>query len=236
MLNPHLDATALAAQFQLKRRLQVRNFLQPEIAERLHDCLRREVPWGLAYREAKGPVLAQAETLARLSDTERAELTRKIHGMATGEFQFAYNSYMMITAYKEKRDPHLALHGVVEFLNSPPFIEFVKRVTGVDDIVKANAQATRYVAGHFLKRHDDSVGDQGRNRRIAYVINLSKDWQADWGGLLEFMDDAGQVTDVYMPIFNSLTLFTVPTWHQVSYVAPFAQGERYAITGWAISY
>ena len=236
MLNPDLDAAALAAQFRLKRRLQVRNFLQPEIAERLHDCLRREVPWGLAYREAKGPVLAQAETLARLSDAERAELTRKIHGTAAGEFQFAYNSYMMITAYKEKRDPHLALHGVVEFLNSPPFIEFVKRVTGVDDIVKANAQATRYVAGHFLKRHDDSVGDQGRHRKIAYVINLSRDWQADWGGLLEFMDDAGQVTDVYMPIFNSLTLFAVPTWHQVSYVAPFAPGERYAITGWAISY
>jgi len=42
----------------------------------------------------------------------------------------------------------------------------------------------------------------------------------------------GEVEEVWMPRFNSLALFRVPTPHIVSYVAPFATQPRYAITGW----
>jgi SM-20-related protein len=233
MLNQALNTTDLAAEFQRNQRLQVTAFLRPEFAERLHLCLQNEVPWGLAYRDSSASVLVPAEKLAKLTESEWAGLTKTIYGRAASEFQFAYNSYMMITAYKERRDPHLALHQVVEFVNSPPFLDFIKQVTGAADVVKADAQATRYIPGHFLKKHNDFMGPQ--NRRIAYVINLTKAWQADWGGLLEFLDDSGKVTDVFLPVFNSISLFTVPAWHQVSYVAPFAQGARYAITGWAMA-
>lgn len=233
MLNPALDATQFAAAFARDRRLQVRDFLQPEVAETLHLCLHTDVPWGLVYRDAGASVIKSASELARLDNAGWGELTKKIYACAADEFQFAYNSYMMITAYKERRDPHLVLHQMVEFLNSPLFLDFLKRVTGITDIVKADAQATRYISGHFLRRHNDSQG--GKYRRIAYVINLSKGWRSDWGGLLEFTDDEGSVTSAYLPLFNSISLFSVPTWHQVSYVTPFAQGARYAITGWAMA-
>jgi Rps23 Pro-64 3,4-dihydroxylase Tpa1-like proline 4-hydroxylase len=42
----------------------------------------------------------------------------------------------------------------------------------------------------------------------------------------------GDVEEVWMPRFNSLALFRVPTRHMVSYVSPFAKHPRYAITGW----
>jgi Rps23 Pro-64 3,4-dihydroxylase Tpa1-like proline 4-hydroxylase len=64
------------------------------------------------------------------------------------------------------------------------------------------------------------------------VLNLTRRWQADWGGLLQFVDAAGEITDTWLPRFNTMALFRVPVRHTVSYVAPFANEPRLAITGW----
>ena len=39
-------------------------------------------------------------------------------------------------------------------------------------------------------------------------------------------------TDVFVPRFNTLSIFTVPQFHAVSCVAPYAPMGRLAITGW----
>lgn len=233
MLNPALDIPSLAAEFRQKRRIQIRDVMLPDVAENLYQCLEREVPWGMAYIDGEQSTLLAADQLATFSQADWMNLNSKVQVRAVDKFQFIYNSYMMITAYKEKRDPALALHTMVEFINAPPFLDLMRRVTGIRNIIKADAQATRYVAGHFLKKHNDQMGSQ--YRMAAYVLNLTKEWQADWGGLLQFMDDSGMVTDTFFPVFNSLTLFQVPMWHHVSYVSPFAVRARYAITGWGMS-
>ena len=233
MLNPELNLTALADGFTQKRRVQIPNLLLPDVAERLYQCLEHEVPWGFAYIDGETSTILKADKLAAFTPTDWADLSAKVHERALHKYQFAYSSYMMITAYKEQRDPGLLLHRVVEFINSPPFLDLIRTVTGVRNIIKADAQATRYIPGHFLKKHNDLVATQGRE--VAYVINLTKEWQADWGGLLQFMDEQGRITETFMPAFNSLSLFQVPMWHHVSYVPPYAARSRYAITGWAMS-
>jgi SM-20-related protein len=105
-----------------------------------------------------------------------------------------------------------------------------RTITGRPEIRRADAQATRYLAGHFLRRHNDLHEEDGRV--CAYVINLTRAWQADWGGLLQILDERGDVVRTLMPRFNTLSLFRVPTEHCVSPVAEFATGARYAITGW----
>lgn len=234
MLNPTLDVPALAALFQRKDRIQIRDVLIPEAAARLHDCLENEVPWGVAYVDASGkPQITTSDKVARFTRDDWAALNRIVQGTSPDKFQFFYNSYMMLTAYREKRDPHLILNSVVEFLNSESFLALVRSVTGVEDVVRADAQATRYIPGSFLRKHNDMNTEN--TRRVAYVLNLTRDWQADWGGLLQFLGKDGlEVEEVYMPIFNSLTLFKTPMWHSVSYVVPTTVRPRYAITGWAM--
>lgn len=234
MLNPKLDIPRLAAEFRRNNRLQIHQVLRADIAERLYQCLEHEVPWGVAYIDGEQSTLLRAEAVAKFTPADWMSLNNKVQARAAeNKFQFIYNSYMMVTAYKEKRDPGLVLHGMLEFINSPPFLDFMRAVSGVPGIRKADAQATRYISGHFLTKHNDIVENQ--YREIAYVLNLTREWQADWGGLLQFMDDAGAVTDTFMPTFNSLTMFRVPMWHHVSYVSSFATRRRYAITGWGMS-
>ncbi|MGH8403656.1 MAG: 2OG-Fe(II) oxygenase, partial [Gammaproteobacteria bacterium] len=206
-----MNISGLAVAFTQKRRIQIQDVLIPEAAERLYQCLEHAVPWGVAYIDDEKSTLLTADKIAAFTQADWLNLNDKVQARAVNKYQFIYNSYMMITAYKEKRDPGLLLHSMVEFVNAPPFLELLRTVTRVPNIMKADAQATRYIQGHFLKKHNDIVTSQ--YREVAYVLNLTKDWQADWGGLLQFMDDEGNVTDTFMPTFNSLTLFQVPMWH-----------------------
>jgi Rps23 Pro-64 3,4-dihydroxylase Tpa1-like proline 4-hydroxylase len=218
-------------------RIQVDDYLQPMAAERLRDCLLHDVPWTLALRDGLGSRTIDHSTYAAMSEDAVAHLLAETAaGRSDGssdEFRFAYDSYMMVRAYQEGRDPELLLHRVLEFFNSPVYLDFLRHLTGDVRIRRVNAQATRYRPGHFLRQHTDEELSEGR--LYAYVLNLTPQWRADWGGLLQFIDPDGRVTETFLPRWNTLSLFAVPAGHAVSLVAPWARGDRLAITGWLLT-
>lgn len=231
MINNNLDVDFWKAQLATRSRVQVPDFLQADAAEALHDCLARQVPWSLAERSE-----GESRTRGRegaLDDAAYGELLETAYRNARDAFQFVYDSYMLVRARKEGWDPDLPVHVVLEFLNSPEFIEFARYLTGDAAINAVNAQATRYRPGHFLTPHEDIHSGEGR--RYAYVINLTPRWQADWGGLLQFIDANGSVIDTLLPRWNALSIFKVPQMHQVSLVSPWAGEHRLAITGWFLA-
>lgn len=211
-------------------RVQVPGFLQAAAAERIHQCLREEVKWTLAERIDGKAKTTAADAYASMSETQLQELYRLAYARAGNEFQFLYDSYMLVRAQKEGRDPGLMLHVVLDFLNSAEVLDFASWFLNVPGIVAANAQATRYLPGQFLTRHEDENREE--NRAAAFVINLSKDWNPDWGGLLQFHDEYGGISETLLPRWNSFSVFRVPQPHSVSLVAPWAGQPRLAITGW----
>jgi Rps23 Pro-64 3,4-dihydroxylase Tpa1-like proline 4-hydroxylase len=236
MINNALDIDYWRTRLQREGRIQIGEYLQPAAAERLRECLVREVPWTLALRDENGSrtidhagyAAMSPEAIARLL----ADVARSARDVTDGDFSFAYESYMMVRAYKEQRDPDLPLHRVLELFNSPPYLTFMRRLVGNERVRRLNAQATRYRPGHFLRVHSDENESEGR--LFAYVLNLSQGWQADWGGLLQFVDAEGRVEETYLPRWNTLSLFAVPKGHTVSLVAPWAADDRLAITGWLL--
>ena len=233
MINTALDLKRWRDELARRGRAQVDDYLQPDAAEALHACLAREVPWTLAYRDGPEPKVLDNAAWTALDAAGRRAVYERCYALAERDYAFAYESYMMVRAYKEGRDPGLLLHRVLEFFNSPDYLAFARALTGHAGIRRANAQATRYRTGHFLKQHDDYEAEEGR--QYAYVLNLTREWRADWGGLLQFIDDSGRVIDTLMPRFNTLSIFRVPAHHCVTLVAPWAQGDRYAITGWLLT-
>jgi hypothetical protein len=89
-------------------------------------------------------------------------------------------------------------------------------LTGAQDIALADGHASRYQPGHFLTAHDDTNVDMGR--RAAYVLNLTPQWRPDWGGVLQFYDERGNIVRGFIPAFNTLNIFRVPQPHSVSWV------------------
>lgn len=225
-----LDIAAARAALATRGRVRIDGFLDAEVATRLRECLEHEVPWTLALRDGSGARTIAAPEYARLDAPAREALLREVaSGAREDGFRFAYDSYMMAAAYREGRDPGLLLHRMLEVLNHDDVLALYRAITGDARIRRAIAQATRYRPGHFLRQHNDEHADEGR--LYAYVINLSREWQPDWGGLLQFVE-RGEVVETFVPRWNSLSLFRVPAEHIVTPVQPWAGADRYAITGW----
>ena len=237
MVNDQIDPSTWRERLKAEGCVQIQDYLQPALAERIWTCLVNEVPWTLALRDDAGARTIGHDVYSSMTPQQIEQLLAATAKGARSEndqggFRFAYDSYMMVEAYLHKRDPGLLLHDVLELLNSREYVAFVQALTGDIRIRRVNAQATRYRSGHFLRYHTDIHSGEGR--LYAYVINLTREWRADWGGLLQFIDAKGEVTRTFMPRWNSLSLFAVPAGHAVSLVSPWANSERLAITGWML--
>lgn len=233
MINNDLNINFYRQQLVQNTRVQIPGFLQEDAAEKLHQCLKNEISWGLAERSNGVSQTLDSDSYSTLSDAEKKALFEKAYEKARTEFQFSYDSYMMIRAVKEGWNPGLILNSVLEFLNTPEFLFFARRISGEPMINAVSAQATRYRAGQFLTRHQDK--EVNENRVCAYVINLTKNWDSDWGGLLQFHDQHDRLIETFVPYWNHLSLFRVPQSHTVSLVTPWACEERLAITGWFLA-
>lgn len=232
-LNPDLDRNLLAAKFAADRRVQVRDLLTSESAQHLSGVLRDMTPWGLSWQAgAQAPHSIRHNAMGSLSREDHEQRALEIaRAMGGRDYAFEFFHYPMLQAYLERWNPDSIQDMILEHINDQPFLNLVREVSGMSDLIKADAQATLYGPGHFLSRHDDSHVAQGW--KLAYVINLSpSDWRPDWGGYLNFLNDDGDIVAGWKPRYNCLNLFAVPQAHQVSFVPPFSPVDRFAITGW----
>jgi len=231
-LDPVLPRAELGARFARDGRVQVVDLLTAESAESLHDVLDRQTDWGIGWQAGRQtPGGLRGAQLRAMTPAARGALSQQAAAAAgAGDFAFVYGRYPIVDAYLQGWDPGHPLDLVLEYINAEPMLELVRQVTGDGSLIKADAQATLFAPGHFLTTHDDSVDAEGR--RIAYVLNMSRDWRPDWGGYLLFYDENDDILAGVRPRFNTLNLFRVPMRHNVSYVPPFAPVGRYAITGW----
>jgi SM-20-related protein len=231
-LAARLDAAALAPEFARTGKLHIPDFLDAGFAKSLHAAMAGDVPWMrtmvIGGRGVEAPLAA---FLA--AGPQRAQIEAQVAEIAQRGFQYNYDGYRLssqIDAGKRLNGALAPIETFYDFLNSESFLSFVRALTGDAAPAYCDAHVTRYGAGHFLRGHDDGNAQTGR--LYAYVMNLTPEWQTDWGGILMFQDEKRDVTLGLPPRFNALNIFRVPQWHSVSQVASFVKAHRYAITGW----
>jgi SM-20-related protein len=229
-LNPEIDVERHRRRFAETGRALIRDALDPAAARRILTGLEMERGWNLVTDSDGRHLDLDAASMARLAPQERARFLGLVHEQAARGFQYLYASVPIYDRYHGRAAPGNFLDRVFEFLNGEDFLTLLRAVTGRADGAFVDAQATRFDGGHFLTEHDDDQA--GLNRRAAYVLGLTPQWRADWGGLTLFLDADGQVAEAFTPTFNSLALFAVPQPHAVSAVAPYAPKRRFAISGW----
>jgi SM-20-related protein len=234
VINPNLPVAELAERFARDRRIVIDDILDPAAAEALYQCLVRDVPWEVVFRRDTQVITLTQRDLERLPRPELDQLMAGVQRQAQTDFQFLYWKFSMVDAYRRQVLPQLLTHRLLESLAAAETLALLRQITGFADIQRVDAQATLYRPGNFLTEHTDDH-DDAYVRRAAYVIQLCKDWKPDWGGLLHFVNARNEVTQTFVPRFNSMALFAVPQPHVVSMVAPFAPGPRFGVTGWFTS-
>lgn len=229
-LNPALDRDALAAAFAVEGHVQVRDFLHPDDAAALHEEMRRREDWTQVVNSGGKVFDLDRPARAAMSDAQREALDQAVFAGAREGFQHRYEAIRVPDAAAERAASDDPFAKFALWLSSGAARDFLRGLIGRADLAFADAQATAYAPGDFLTAHDDAV--EGKNRLAAYVYGLTPRWRPEWGGLLLFHDDDGDIARGLTPRFNALNLFAVPQKHNVTYVPPFAPVGRYAITGW----
>ncbi|MDQ4087105.1 MAG: 2OG-Fe(II) oxygenase [Pseudomonadota bacterium] len=231
VLRPGLEAAAFAAEYAREGRLQILNFLRHDSAMTLFRELAGSNAWRLAVNRGEEVLDLAVEEMAAWPADRRAAMEEAVIEGGRHAFQFRYETIRLPeygSGWQEGTAP--LLRAFSDFMCSAELMEFMRTLTGAQDITFADAHASRYRAGHFLTAHDDL--NQGMGRRAAYVLNLTPQWRPDWGGMLQFYDDRGNILRGFMPAFNTLNIFRVPQPHSVSWVTPLAGAPRFAVTGW----
>lgn len=237
-LNPDLDPKPFAEIYAREGLVQIPDILPAGTADAIHDMLAKHIQWRLVFPSPADANAVNHGAVEMLTQQDIQALgpegmRHKIQGVLTKAREnigYLYSSYPMIQAYTGGWDQGHPIHAVTEFLNSPGFLEFGRRVIGVDKLTKADAQATLYAPGNFLTRHIDDGMDN--ERRCAYTFGFTRNWQTDWGGLLMLLDENQDIERGLLPRFNVLSLFDGRKIHSVSAVTQFAGAGRYQITGW----
>lgn len=224
------DVQALAKAFRRQGWVQVHNFLGGESAQELHRNLRGRGDWKQVLTVADGAVELDRPTRAAMMPEQQRALDDAVYAVARKGFQFRFESVRVPDSTEERAALADPVAAFAEWLSQGEARDFVRTVTSAVKIDFADAQATAYSPGDFLTGHDDDIAE--KQRRAAYVFGLTPVWRLEWGGLLMFHGDDGNVSHGLTPQFNTLNLFAVPMMHSVSEVTRAAAYRRYAITGW----
>lgn len=188
--------------------------------------------WTLVTRLGGRHLDLDAAAMDAMPAAQRTEFDQRVRAGASAGFQYLYETYPLYDKWHGGvlADEAPVLAHLYAALNSPDFLDPMRQILEAPDISFADAQLTRYRAGHFLTTHDD--GNPGKNRVAAFVLTLSEGWQDNWGGVLQFETALGDVTDRFVPRGNTLSLFKVPQPHAVTPVATGVAAHRVSVTGW----
>src|SRR6266436_1957165 len=171
------------------RLVVIRNFLQPQVADRLSRFLAGEAEFKPEYGLYTVEGAAKEEDWLRAKDEDRFFRLGKLVGTSP-QFQTSPNALTYLQFRMTFQRPEVK--AFFETIADMPL--------GWSDDFGAHSM-TR---GDFLRPHSDD----NRNRQLALVIYLTPAWQRAFGGVLRVVHKDGNFTDVE-PEYNSLIAFDV---------------------------
>lgn len=229
LADPAPDALA-ATRERLARtgRAQMHDLLDEAYARHLRDQADL-AEFNVVTQRGTGHVDLPSAWLASLQPEQKQALGQAVQAGATEGFQYLYDNHPIYDLNAAGAAAPVWAE-LMAFLNGDAFLGLMRDITGEARIAMADAQLTRFRRGHFLTAHDDHV--EGKRRYFAYVLGLTDEWRIDWGGLLAFHGEDGNVAEAFTPRFNTLNLLKVPAPHSVTQVALSAGADRISVTGW----
>lgn len=103
---------------------------------------------------------------------------------------------------------------IFQLMNSSPFIDAMKAITGFDDLLPDptfyGAGLHESFAGGWLDVHNDYINHRELPlaRRINVLVYINHDWRPEWKGDLELWDAAtGARAAGFAPVFNRTIIF-----------------------------
>lgn len=194
--------------------MRIPNFLNEDVAQGLFDFCKNDANW-----------------VKSLSLRKQAKVSEEAWNNAPEKDRF-FSMWNLNPDDIAKRGDGLKLFSglMSDLRNDQSMAAWFASITGLPIKKGASVSAKAYGAHDFLGPHNDRTSD----RRLAFIMYLSQDWQSTYGGGL-YMRMDGQPESFLEYEFNSLILFDVNK-KQKHWIDPIRSecGDRmrYSIGGW----
>lgn len=232
-INPKLKPEALKQDFQTTGRLHIHDFLEPKDADTLHDLVAGCKLFKFKYNDGDKEVWVDPLELKSMPDPQMQDMVNKVFNSAMARnFQYTYYACPLSKETLKANQALSPFKEVVAFLGGKDLKAFIKALGG-GDYKNASAEAIWHKTDSFQTTGDGQR--KGENRLFGFSLDLSRDWDADWGGNRFFRGKKGEVEEVYPSAFNSLTLFKVPTRQSLATVTGYSKGLLLSISGWFLA-
>ena len=192
------------------RLICIKNFLIPELAQRLSNFLSKEAIFRPEFGIYSSEEAVTEEQYDAAPDVERFFRMRRMVGTHP-QFMMSPNAltYVRFRQLFQHRE----------------FKAFFERVSSLPLASSDDFGSHLMLAGDFLRPHNDN----NKNRQLALVLYLSPGWDRRWGGNLHVFNS--DLTIDVIPEYNSMLAFDVlvNVNHEVSVID---NGVRLSIGGW----
>ncbi len=228
-INPNLNPAKYSGLFQTLGIVSIPNFLDAKFVEKYYNFLEKEMNEEWWYLSG----FCQDEKKIIENTAENQDKILEVKKLANQDFvdnKFSYVFYRTYNNHWSDCDcPECNFRSTV---NSPEFLIMINKITGMNLQKNNELFVSRYGENCFLTVHNDNG-----NGKIAFVINMTKDWLPQFGGNFCLLKhNRKQIRKLVSPQFNSLTIFKIPQPdgipHYVSHVISGVKQYRYAISGW----
>ena len=226
LINYNQNLEELKDEYEKLNIIQINNILEESFAEALFKQAFLEKNWVLSTGFGKNKF--QKSTSKQFENANSLQIKNVNNHFKNDEFTYIFHRTM------NNSKPNFLEFCIRKQLNSEKFINMINKITNKNVTQLSTLFLSKYKSNHFLSPHSDKG-----NGKVAFVLNLSKFWKPQYGGILNFLDESREnIIKSFVPNFNNLILFEVPEEkdkpHFVSHVAPNIKHNRYAITGWYI--
>lgn len=209
--------------FEKNKKVQIKNIFTDKIADFLFKQALTEKNWVLA---TGFDAIKFEKKVNKQFEKANSNQIKKVQD----KFKNDHFSYIFHRSMNNQK-PSFLEYALRKNMASEEFIGYLNKITNLN-LKKLNTLfLSKYKGGNFLSPHSDKG-----NGKLAFVLNLTKNWKPQYGGILHFMnEEKTEIIESYIPLFNNLMLFEVPEVgipHFVSHVVPYIKQERYSITGW----
>ena len=228
ILSYDYDINTLRINYKLNKKIVINNFLSNKFADFLYKQINQlpQQSWFNCVGFGNVKVEKRWKPENKKKHLMANELAKK--SFCNNNFSYNFKRNMGMRPKEISKSENILRN----LFSSEELYSIIEQITGDRPMKYSQLFLSQYRKGCFLAPHSDI------NRgKWAFVLNMTKDWKPQYGGVLHFLDDNREnIIDSYVPKFNSLVIFKVPKEgipHFVSHVV-HENKKRFAITGWLI--
>lgn len=225
ILNPYLDIVKARRQYRDFSWARLEDVFVSTFAESVIQDLVKKTTLDSVFEIDGERVTLSEQQLASLDEDKRNVLFAQIQATAALGKGFFYSS-KTVTSETINNELHASFR-VLKWLNHEETIELISDISGVRGLTYATCEATRYSKGQFLTSVKPGV-----NQSLVFTIDLTPQWDSNWGGLLHLHDVYDGAGITFTPKFNNMILFDANQEFSITYLANYIKYNRFALLGY----